>query len=69
MKFVVIVLLHRGICVPFILAHLFAFFNTTMIGSFFTMLKTIGRALISHLLRFFRLIDWFNLPWDFQGSI
>ena len=69
MQVVVIVLLHRGVYAPFILAHLFAFLNITMIGSFFTMLKTVGRALISHLPRFFRLTDWFNLPWDFQGSL
>ena len=55
MQVVVIVLLRGSVYVPFILAHLFAFFNVTMTGSFFMMLKTVGRALISHLPRFFRL--------------
>jgi len=36
---VVIVLLHRGVYVPVILAHLFAFLNTAMIGSIFMMFE------------------------------
>lgn len=63
MQVVLIVLLRRGVYVPFIAPCLSALLDTATTGSFFVMLKTVGRALFSHLPRLFRLTDRFNLSW------